>query len=550
MKIHYLFENCQQNFDTTPLINTIKKSRMMYFKKPKLSLLVVVVSLLFAGCNSDLMQVDQVTELALEEEASVNQFDLSELEEMTDFSNLRQGDFTGRFLILSKGQNLPNNLERSVQEAGGEVVKTFPEIGVAVAVARTDDFLEKAGKINGVESVTPDVILQFTTDPTIASEDVTLDTNSARSSAGASSTGTPFDYKSAIFDGWQWAPLSIGAPKAWDAGVTGAGVRVAVIDGGFHSAHFDLAPNLDMAKSISTVPGFNFNQDVGTFWHGTHVAGIVAASGFGVVGIAPKATIIGVKSLHNGSGAFEWILEGILYAATPESQGGGGAQVINMSLGATINYRDNWQDPAFRVFFRELQKTYDRATRFAYQNGVTVIASAGNGATNYDIAKELFKIPAQNQHVLSISSTGPTGWVRGNDNFSLLAYYSDFGKSLVDFAAPGGNAALAAIEGDFSTCTIVGTTRVATLPCYIFDMVFSTTRGTTNGNYGWAQGTSMASPALAGVVALMMEVNGGNMTPAQVRAGLSQTADDLGKPGADEQYGRGFVNAAKAAGVN
>ncbi len=523
---------------------------MTYFKKPKISHLFVVVSLLFAGCNSDLMQVEPVQEAALDKESSVNQIDLSELVEMTDFSNMREGDFTGRFLILSKGQNLPNNLERSIQDAGGEIVKTYPQIGIAVAVARTGDFHIKARSINGIESVTPDLILQYTTEPDMIGEDMLLDANSARRAPEANSTGTPFNYKTAIFNGWQWAPLSIGAPNAWEAGVTGEGIRVAVIDGGFHSTHNDLAPNLDIARSKSTVPGFNFNEDTGTFWHGTHVAGIVAASGSGIVGIAPKATIIGVKSLHSGSGAFEWILDGILYSATPQSEGGAGAQVINMSLGATINYRDNWQNPAFRDYFRELQKTYDRATRYANQIGVTVIASAGNGFTNYDEAKELFKIPAQNQHVLSISSTGPTGWVRGSENFSLLAYYSDFGKSLVDFAAPGGNAALLVVEGDNSSCTIVGTTRTATLPCYIFDMVLSTVRGTSNGAYNWAQGTSMASPALAGVVALMMEVNGGNMTPAQVRARLSQTADDLGKPGVDEQYGHGFVNAAKAAGVN
>src|SRR5881628_4251895 len=77
-----------------------------------------------------------------------------------------------------------------------------------------------------------------------------------------------------------------------------------------------------------------------TFWHGTHVAGIVAAPGgpgnsnLGTVGIAPSATIIGVKVLHCGSGAFSWVIRGIVYAATPIAQGGAGADIINMSLGA------------------------------------------------------------------------------------------------------------------------------------------------------------------------------------------------------------------------
>jgi len=521
----------------------------MFLKKSYLLQLVFAVSILFAGCNSELMDVDPVQESILEEESILNQFDLTELSEKTDFSNMREGDFTGRFLILGRGQNLPNNLEKNVQDAGGEIVKTYPEIGVAVAVAKTPDFFGKAKRINGIESVTPDIILQFTEEPESRATDAVMDINGSKA-ARVGTSGGPFNYKDAFFDGFQWAPASIDATQAWDAGITGEGVRVAVIDGGFHSTHIDLAPNLDIQSSYSSVPGFNFNEDTGTFWHGTHVAGIVAASGVGAVGIAPKATIIGVKALHNGSGAFEWILDAILYSATPQSQGGAGAQVINLSLGASINYRDNWQDKAFRDAFRDLQKTYDRATRYAYQNGVTVIASAGNGATNHDDAKELFKLPAQNQFVLSISATGPTGWLLGRTNFSQPAYYTDFGKSLVDFASPGGTLGLWVVEGFDGRCTLNGTYTSSSNWCEVFDQVFSTIRGTSDANYGWAQGTSMASPAAAGVVALMMEVNGGHMSPSQVGARLRQSSTDLGKSGNDEFYGHGFVNAAKAVGLN
>ena len=519
---------------------------MNYLKRPKLPYLAVALCVLFSSCDNSLMELDPINEVVLEEVSDANGFDFTELVEMTDFSNMREGDFTGRFIIISKSQNLPNNLERSIQNAGGEIVKTFPEIGVAIAVARKGDFYEKAGQINGIESITADMILKYTEEPEMASEDVVMNSSGGQVSSGP---GTPFNYQRAFFDGYQWAPASINAPDAWEAGVTGEGIRVAVLDGGFHSTHMDLAPNLDFNYSTSTVPTYSWNEDTGTFWHGTHVAGIVAAAGNGIVGIAPKATIIGVKTLHSGSGAFEWILEGILYAARPISEGGAGAQVINMSLGATFDQRGNWGSKGFRDAFRNLQKSYDRATRYAYQNGVTVIAAAGNGATNLDEANGLFKLPAQNQHVISISSTGPTGWGFGNDNFSQFAYYSDFGKSLVDFAAPGGTVGLAIIDGNFDPCRIVGTNTSSVNTCAVFDQVFSTIRGTTNGNYGWAQGTSMAAPAAAGVVALMIEANGGHMTPAQVGAKLRQTSTDLGKPGNDEFYGHGFVNAAKAAGV-
>ncbi|EPA00529.1 serine alkaline protease (subtilisin E) [Indibacter alkaliphilus LW1] len=488
----------------------------------------------------------QIEENLIEEESVFNQFHFEELADITDFTNLREGDFTGRFLILSKGQNLPNNLEGSIQNAGGEIVKTFPQIGVAVAVARTPDFLSNAKKINGVESVTPDLILQYTKEPETRGEDIQLDLSTARRGS-SSSAGTPFNYQDAFLDGFQWAPSSIDAPAAWDNGFTGNGVRVAVIDGGFFATHVDLAPNMDIQSSRSTVPGVNFNQDLGGFWHGTHVAGIVAAAGNGIVGIAPEATIIGVKALHGGSGAFEWILEAILYSATPQAAGGAGADIINMSLGATIPYRDSWSDKEFRDAFRDLQKTYDRATRFAYQNGVTVIAAAGNGGNNFDDAKELFQLPAQNQHVLSISSTGPTGWLLGNDNFSQPAYYTDHGKSLVDFAAPGGTLGLWVVEGFDGNCTLNGTNLSFTSFCEVFDQVISCN---VNNGWAWAQGTSMAAPAAAGVAALILQANNGKLSPAQVAARMRQSATDLGKPGQDEFYGHGFVNAAKAVGLN
>ncbi len=518
---------------------------MLQSLKNKLSLGILTSAILFAGCEGNLLQEDPLIPLAELEQGNPDKFELMEIKEMTDFSHMRVGDLSGRFLILANNANLPKNLASSIQNAGGEIVKTYPEIGVAVAVGHSPNFLASSRKISGIASITPDIILQYTKTPEMRGEGVNLNENT-----GMNTLGAPFDYQSAFFDGYQWAPASIDAPQAWEAGFTGEGVRVAVIDGGFHSTHIDLQPNLDIASSISTVPGFNFNEDVGTFWHGTHVAGIVAASGIGAVGIAPKASIIGIKALHDGSGAFEWILEGLYYAATPQSKGGAGAQVINMSLGATIDYRSEWKDKEFRDAFRELQKIYDRVTRYAYQNGVTVIASSGNGETNFDSSKELYKIPAENQHVIAISATGPTGWLLGNTNFTQPAYYTDHGKSLVDFAAPGGTLGLWIVDGYDGLCTLTGTNASSTNYCEVFDMVFSTVRGNSNGSYNWAQGTSMASPAAAGVVALMMEANGGALSPAQVRSKLAQTATDLGKPGKDEFYGHGFVNAAKAVGLN
>jgi lantibiotic leader peptide-processing serine protease len=448
---------------------------------------------------------------------------------------------SGRFLILGQGNGLPANLAAQVTAAGGRLTSVIPEIGVAFAEPLRDDFASRMARVRGIESVTPDIVLENALPGGARSaEEVSVGASSV-----AASSATLAD--NAFFYSFQWAPRAVQAPEAWGAGFTGRGVRIAILDGGLYDAHLDLSPNVDRSVSRSFVPGVAWNQDVGTFWHGTHVAGIAAASGMiGTTGIAPNATLIGVKVLHSGSGAFEWILNGIVYAATPRERGGAGAHVMNMSLGATIDYRGNWSDKDFRTAFRELQKAYDRGTRYATQQGTVVIASAGNDATNYDVAKNLFKFPAQNQHVISISATGPHGWALGATDFARPAYYTDHGKSLVDLAAPGGTIGLWLVDGVDQVCTVPGTFITIANFCEVFDQVMSTVRGTTVASYNWAQGTSMAAPAAAGVAALIIERNGGSMNPQQVRTALQRSAIDLGKPGNDEFYGHGWINAFRA----
>jgi lantibiotic leader peptide-processing serine protease len=452
---------------------------------------------------------------------------------------------TGRYMILGRGGRLPANLEGSVQAAGGRLTTVLPEIGVAFAEPIGSDFEVLMSRVNGVESVTPDVMLQYTPPVGERSGPEPASSEGEVSSAGVSAEALPSELANGeTFWSFQWAPRAVQAPEAWDAGHTGQGARIAILDGAIYDQHLDLRDNLDVNASRSFVPGFNYNQDTGTFWHGTHVAGIAAAAlnRIGTIGIAPNATLIGVKVLHSGSGAFEWILEGIIYAAKPLAQGGAGAHVINMSLGATIDYRSNWGDKDFRDWFRELQKAYDRGTRYAYQQGVTVVASAGNGATNFDVERGLFKFPAQNQHVISVSATGPWNWASGATDFARPAYYTDHGKSLVDLSAPGGNWGYPGNEA----CTVVGTIRTITNPCWAFDGIMSTVRGTTTANYNWAQGTSMAAPLVSGIAALIIGKSGGSATPAQVRTTLQRSADDLGEPGNDIWYGHGWVNAYRA----
>jgi lantibiotic leader peptide-processing serine protease len=205
------------------------------------------------------------------------------------------------------------------------------------------------------------------------------------------------------------------APEAWNAGFTGQGVRVAVLDGGLYGAHEDLAANVDVSASASFVPGQAWNFDTGTFWHGTHVAGIIgaAANTVGVIGIAPRSTLIGVKVLHSGSGQFSWVIEGIMYVAMPVSEGEAGAQVINMSLGAVIPSGHGNVDPALKQAVKELVQAIDMATTYAWDRGVTVVAAAGNSAINFDSSKDVVVVPSSNARVISVAATAPLGWAYG-----------------------------------------------------------------------------------------------------------------------------------------
>jgi subtilisin family serine protease len=428
------------------------------------------------------------------------------------------------YLILGKGNKLPSGLAAAVTAAGGSLSGSVSQIGVAIAVSSDPGFQTKASIIPGVEGVALDQAVQW------------IDPN--EQVVEAQSIGD-----NETFFNVQWALKAIHAPEAWDAGARGAGVRVAIVDGGIRSTHLDLAANMDVAHSTSFVPGQAFNTDVGTFWHGTHVAGIVAAAdnSFGTIGVAPSATIIGVKVLHNGSGSFGQVLQGIVYAATPISQGGGGADVINMSLGAEFDRQG--RDAA------HLANALSRATTFAYQQGVTVIAAAGNSALDLDHTNNLISVPAQSANVIAVSATGPLGFAVGYPNgatdFSRPASYTNFGQSAINFGAPGGDFAL---PGN-AVCGIPGIPGGTVLaPCWVFDMVISPCRGSGGSvtSYCFAAGTSMAAPMVAGVAALIIEKNGGSMKPAQVEAALRRSADDLGKPGNDDFYGAGFVNALRA----
>jgi subtilisin family serine protease len=326
----------------------------------------------------------------------------------------------------------------------------------------------------------------------------------------------------------QWGHDAVNAIEAWNNGVRGQGVRVAVLDTGFDMGHPDLAPNINYALSKDfTGEGLQYTLP-DPFSHGTHTAGTIAAAdnGFGTVGIAPDAELVLIKVLGDaGSGSFGDVLAGMYYAAD------NGAQVVSMSLGALFPRRvDNGPN--------RLSTAMDHASNYIRQNGGMLIAASGNDSLDFDHSGDWIHMPSDAANAISVSATAPRGWAtQAGSTYDYLAGYSNYGRSAIDFAGPGGDWSYAFVDPN-ELCT-VGNIIPITRPCFVFDYVFST----GNGGWYWSVGTSMATPHVAGVAALVMSDMSPNATVAQVETEMRRRSIDIASPGSDPISGKGHVSS-------
>jgi len=424
------------------------------------------------------------------------------------------------YIIISKNDKLPNKIEKAIASANGTLTKSISEIGIALVTSNDPDFATNAANIKGIQTVVPNISAQY------------LDPSNNNIDAEVNYGNPPFSGDDDFFFDLQWGHTAIDAPAAWETGQKGKGVRVAVLDTGFDLNHPDLIPNINFVISKDfTGQGLQYTLP-NPFSHGTHTAGTIGAAdnSFGTIGIAPEVELVLVKVLFDqGFGGLFDILNGIIYAANVDTD------VINMSIGATFEKSGNAADGYSASDAAWYKNIYGKAITYAYQQGTTVITSAGNAATDYDHSADLMHLPSGAAHAVSISATTSINWAGDpNADLDVPASYTNYGQSAIDFAAPGGSVDYPGNE----ICTISGITR----PCFVFDLVFST----GNGGWYWSAGTSMAAPHAAGVAALIIAKNGGSMNPAQVVSALKRSSDDLGKPGNDDFYGAGRVNAFRA----
>ncbi|MBD7922576.1 S8 family serine peptidase [Xanthomonas sp. CFBP 8703] len=321
-----------------------------------------------------------------------------------------------------------------------------------------------------------------------------------------------------LYAQYQWhlssATGGINSPAAWDVS-KGDGVVVAVLDTGILPNHPDVAVNLlqgyDFISDAETsrrptdarVPGAldygdwveNDNECYAgslaedSSWHGSHVAGTVAEAtnnGVGMAGVAPNATVLPVRVLGKCGGYLSDIADAITWASGGTVAGvpanANPAEVINMSLGGSGTCDTLYQD----------------AINGAVARGTTVVVAAGNSAGNAANFR-----PASCANVIAVGATRITGGI---------AYYSNYGAA-VDLSGPGGGGSVDGNPGGF-----------------VWQNGYTGATTPTSGNYTYMGmgGTSMASPHVAAVAALVQSavIAAGNapLTPAALETLLKQTA--------------------------
>lgn len=308
--------------------------------------------------------------------------------------------------------------------------------------------------------------------------------------------------------GNSWGVDHINADAALAAGYSGEGVKVAVLDSGVNFNHADLSDNFDFCLNelgYDFVSDDLFPEDV--YGHGTHVAGILAAAsnGFGIVGVAPNAQIIALRVLdENGEGSASTIIEALQWiqnynAAHPDSP----IRITNNSYGTGSNSS-------------QLESAFDVLAG----SGVLHIGSAGNEGSAAGNGNNV-GYPAKYGSVVAVAAI---------DKNNQRASFSSTGSD-VEIAAPG-----VAVLSTWKDGTNFAGPQPFSFAGYAGEYFIE------------ANGTSMASPHVAGVAALLMAADP-SYTAEEVRNKMNQTALDLGDAGKDKLYGYGVVDASLALGI-
>lgn len=424
-------------------------------------------------------------------------------------------------------------VQHAISRAGGSVVTTYDKVGVIVVHSADPDFATTIRRVRGVDSAgatrTAPLPAQSTSDVGTPLE---LSAEQRKDLAAQASPGED------PYEPLQWDLKAIKADKAHQRSLGSRDVTVAVIDTGVDDTHPDIAPNFDRRASVNCVAGKPDTTDGA--WrptaaespHGTHVAGEIAAAknGIGITGVAPGVEVAGIK-VGTTAGYFytEAVVCGFMWAADH------GVDVTNNSY-----YTDPWyfnctDDPDQKA----LVDAVTRATRYAEHKGTVNVAAAGN--ENYDLTAhsitdpsspndstpgdrtvdpaKCLDIPTQLPGVVTVAATGAK---------NLKSSFSNYGRGIIDIAAPGGDStAYQPPQAPATSGLILGPVP--------------------GGGYAYMAGTSMASPHVAGVAALIKSRHP-HASAGTVRALLAAEADRLACPVPYDIDGDGTADAVCKGG--
>lgn len=451
-------------------------------------------------------------------------------------------DGTVMSYVVNTGQANPGQTrkaEAAVVAAGGVVVQSWPEIGVVVAQSDRAAFrtnVKAAGKnvVASVGATRTAEVKDRATGPGVPWGPGSSDWNKGKNKpVNGDEPSTPIPGSGTEqYSSLQWDMTMIHSPEANLVTDGSRNVLVGVLDSGIDPTHVDLAANIDVADSVNCTAAGRPDQSEGGWYpttsdHGTHVAGTIAAArnGVGVVGVAPNVRLASVKVVNDDGFIYpEYAICGFMWAAQR------GMDVTNNSY--YIDPFEFWcGDQPDQAAVKE---AVTRAVKWSVKKGVVSAAAAGNSGldlttntidegspndadepTARTINETCKDLPAQIDGVVTVSSLTQEG---------SLSYFSNRGLGQIDVAAPG--------------------SRIAS---------------TVPGGWAYKSGTSMASPHVAGVLALMKSAHP-DLTPAQMvqklQADATATAcspaqyDEgptcVGTTELNSYYGYGIVNALKA----
>ncbi|MEU2132459.1 S8 family serine peptidase [Streptomyces sp. NPDC018352] len=450
---------------------------------------------------------------------------------------------------VATGKGPSTTVKKAVAAAGGTTVISYDRIGVIVVHSSNPDFARTIRRVPGVRSA------GATRNAPLAAQSMTEDGATRVLSAQEVASAQAAEGQDPL-EPAQWDLPAIKADKAHKKTLGSRDVTVAVIDTGVDDTHPDLAPNFDREASVNCASGKPDTADGA--WrpsesegaaHGTHVAGEIAAAknGIGMTGIAPSVRVSAIKVSDPADYVYaEAVVCGFVWAAEHH------VDVTNNSY-----YTDPWKfncldDPDQRA----LVDAVTRASQYAERKGTVNVAAAGNESRDLDADSltdpaspddgtpgdrvidphKCLDIPSQLPGVVTVAATGAKG---------IKSSFSNYGSHVVDIAAPGGDFSLYQPPAAPATDGRI----LGTMP---------------GGKWAYTMGTSMASPHVAGVAALIKSTHP-HATAGHVKALLYSGADatpctdpyDIDSDGRIDAvckgpknhngfYGRGIVNAWNA----